>query len=289
VQNSVFRNNLLYDNHATGIALFRIDGGGPSSGDTVVNNTVINASNARYDLLINGGSVNNTVFNNVFYNLNTSTTRGSISITNDSTAGFKSDYNFLDPRFEIENVSNKTFAQWKPATGGDAHSQTLTLTQMQALFANYASNDFTLAGTSAARDAGIGSLLNGVLKPAPAEDLRGVGRPMGNGFDVGAYESRVLPGDANYDGTVNRDDFLILYANFGQQADFKHGDFDHDGRATFTDFLILEANFGRTLGESGVALSVPEPAGPLGAGTIISLIALLRRRTKRHGDFYRSH
>ena len=37
----VFRNNLIYNNHASGISLYRIDGGGGSTGNLVVNNTVI--------------------------------------------------------------------------------------------------------------------------------------------------------------------------------------------------------------------------------------------------------
>ena len=46
--NSVIRNNLLYDNHASGISLYRIDGTTGATGNVVVNNTVLNASNARW-------------------------------------------------------------------------------------------------------------------------------------------------------------------------------------------------------------------------------------------------
>ena len=54
-----------------------------------------------------------------------------------------------------------------------------------------------------------------------------------------------LPGDANADGQVGFDDFLILSGNFGQQVDgaFLDGDFDADGTVSFADFLILSANF----------------------------------------------
>src|SRR5262245_38748916 len=40
VQDSIIRNNLLWDDHKTGIALYRIDGGGPSSGNLVHSNTI---------------------------------------------------------------------------------------------------------------------------------------------------------------------------------------------------------------------------------------------------------
>ena len=46
VINSVIYNNLLYDNHASGISLYQIDGGAPSTGNKVYNNTIINASDA---------------------------------------------------------------------------------------------------------------------------------------------------------------------------------------------------------------------------------------------------
>jgi hypothetical protein len=289
VQNSIIRNNLLYDNHASGITLFREDGGGPSSGDVVANNTVINAANARYVLSISDGGVNNTLFNNIFYNLNTNAARGSISITNDAIPGFKSDYNFLDPRFEIDGADGKTLAQWKTATGGDSHSVALNLTQMQALFKDYANNDYTLAATSAARDAGVAGLTNGLFYPAPVDDLSGNPRPMGSGIDVGAYEYRVLLGDANYDQTVDTADLKILLDNYGKAGDFKHGDFNGDGVVNFADFQILELSFGETLA-SGAALipsSVPEPGALAALAGFCAVIAMRRRRScdKSHPTF----
>lgn len=56
-----------------------------------------------------------------------------------------------------------------------------------------------------------------------------------------------IPGDANEDGKVEFEDFLILSRNFGKQADavWGDGDFDGDGKVAFADFLLLAANFGR--------------------------------------------
>ena len=68
--------------------------------------------------------------------------------------GFVSDYNFLDPRFAFDE-DGQTLAQWRTITGDDAHSTPLTLAQMQALFADYAARNFTLAPGSAAIDAGF--------------------------------------------------------------------------------------------------------------------------------------
>src|SRR6476660_5296130 len=66
VQNSVIRNNVIYNTHASGISLYQIDGGGSSSGNYVVNNTVLVAADGRWGLNISGGT-GNTVRNNIFY------------------------------------------------------------------------------------------------------------------------------------------------------------------------------------------------------------------------------
>ena len=168
----------------------------------MVNNTIIDAADSRDAININSESTGNTLFNNILYDLNTGSLRGAITITSDSLSGFRSDYNFVDPRFLVDD-SAQTLSQWS-ATGNDTHSTPLTLSQMQSLFNNYGGNDYTLAVHSAAINAGVSGLLNGsVLVPAPGNDLAGVSRPQGPAYDVGCYEMPALPGDANGDGTVN--------------------------------------------------------------------------------------
>ena len=78
VQNSVFRNNLIYGNHASGMSLYRIDGGGGSSGNLVANNTIVGAADSRWALNINSGSTGNTVVNNILYTYHSF--RGSITM-----------------------------------------------------------------------------------------------------------------------------------------------------------------------------------------------------------------
>jgi parallel beta-helix repeat protein len=193
LQNSVITNNLLYGNHASGIALFQTDAAAGSSGNQIVNNTIINAADSRNAIGISGGSTGNTLLNNILYDLNPGSLRGAISIASDSLSGFRSDYNFVDPRFFVDG-SGETLAQWSAVTGDDAHSTPLTLAQMQALFSNYGANNYTLAPGSAAIDAGVAGIDNGgVFVAAPANDLLGVPRPQGAGFDEGAYESTAAP------------------------------------------------------------------------------------------------
>ncbi len=52
------------------------------------------------------------------------------------------------------------------------------------------------------------------------------------------------PGDANLDGGVDIDDFVILKGNFGSGTTWAEGDFDSDGDVDIDDFVILKNNFG---------------------------------------------
>ena len=59
------------------------------------------------------------------------------------------------------------------------------------------------------------------------------------------------PGDADGDGDVDLDDFVILKNNFGQtgldtQTSCSLGDFDLDGDIDLDDFVLLKNNFGNT-------------------------------------------
>ncbi len=180
VQNSIIRNNLIYDTHASGISLYRIDGGGGSSGNQIINNTVIVAADGRWALNIQNGSTGNTVRNNIL--LNGHSFRGSIDISSDSLAGFTSDYNVLMNRMTTNGGTTiQTLAQWQ-ASGRDTHSIVATPAQ---LFVNPTS-DFHLSTTSLAIDAGTSSF-------APSVDLEGNARPAGAAVDIGAYERNGTP------------------------------------------------------------------------------------------------
>ena len=187
VTDSVVRNNLLYDNHASGISLYRIDGATGSSGNLVINNTIINASNARWCVNIRDGSTNNTLRNNILYNYHGF--RGVIAIDAASASGFSSDYNSLMNRMSIDGDATVIdLADWQ-AEGYDANSFVAVPTDH---FVNPA-GDFHLLSTSPAIDAGNAT-------NAPGDDIEGGARPVGAGIDIGAYEAQLVNcGDGNVD------------------------------------------------------------------------------------------
>lgn len=244
VRNSTIVNNLLHDNHASGVSLYRIDGGQPSSFNLVANNTIINAPDARWCLNIRDGSTDNTAFNNILINLNTA--RGAISITTNSLSGFRSDHNIASNRFDLGG-SFITLAQWRTQTNQDLASLPAAPADLPTLFTDPAANDYTLAPTSPALDAGVSGFA-GV--PAPATDALGVPRPQGEDFDNGAYESPVctLAGDINGDGLVDFADLNLLLDAFNTQAGtpgFNPGaDLDDDELVGFADLNLLLASFG---------------------------------------------
>ena len=179
VINSVIRDNLLYDNHASGISLYRIDAAAGASGNLVVNNTIIEAADARWCVNINGGSTGNTVINNILYNFHA--WHGVISIDASSRAGFSSDYNSVMSRFSIDQGDTVLDLPSWQALGYDLHSFVATPADLFLV----PGSDFHLRDASPALDAGSAN-------NAPAFDLDGNPRPVGAGVDVGAFERQLL-------------------------------------------------------------------------------------------------
>jgi parallel beta-helix repeat protein len=177
VQNSYYANNLLYNNHSSGISLFQLDAAAGSKNNKVINNTIVGATDARWSLNIQGGSTGNTVYNNILFNNNTA--RGSINISTDSLPGLVSDYNLVTNVFTPDSASTYlTLAQWRTTTGQDLHSIISTPAQT---FLSIANNNYSLLDTSVAIDAGT-------LTFAPSIDINGNRRPQRLRIDIGAYE-----------------------------------------------------------------------------------------------------
>ncbi len=176
VRDSVFRNNLLYDNHASGIALFREDGAAGSANNLVANNTIAQPADGRWAIGIKGGSTGNTVVNNILLTFHPS--RGVILVSEDSRRGFVSDHNVLTPRMSTDDgETSLDLDRWR-SLGYDLHGVT---SRPEAVFVDASVRDYHPRAGSPAIDAARSA-------GAPLEDLEGNRRPVGPMPDVGAYE-----------------------------------------------------------------------------------------------------
>jgi hypothetical protein len=249
VQASRIENNLLYGNQASGISLFREDGGGASSGNVVVNNTVHQPADSRWALNIQNAAINNTVLNNIL--VNDDTFRGAIDASMDSLTGLTSNYNVVSNRFTTNGGSTVlTLATWRAQTGKDANSSGTTS----------ATDVFVAPGSNYNIKAPSLALNSGTATQAPSVDLIGAPRPQGSGIDIGALERPTLLADFDNNQIVNAADLTIWRNNFGRTAGASRGtgDANDDDRVDGTDFLIWQRQLGFSNATANAA-AIPEP------------------------------
>lgn len=179
VEKTIVRNNLLYDNHAGGIAIFQENGGLCSSGNRFLQNTIVMPAGSRWAVNIaDAGCVDNVLFNNII--LSHDAWNGSIVIPAAGLAGLQSDYNIVADRFSADGDNTViSLAAWQ-ALGYDTHSFTSTTA---LLFLDEAGADYRLRPGCPAVDAGT-ALFD------VTDDLTGAPRPWGPAYDIGAYEYR---------------------------------------------------------------------------------------------------
>ena len=140
-----------------------------STGNLVVNNTIIMASDGRWAISIGDASSSCKVFNNIL--LNTNAARGSINISKDSMSGFQSDHNLVVDRFSVDDGSSTMdLSRWQALTSQDLHSR---VSLPGDLFVDEASSDYHLRDRSPAIDAADPSL-------APRLDIEGKARQRPN-------------------------------------------------------------------------------------------------------------
>lgn len=179
VQGAFIYNNLLYENHATGIALFRQDGAQPTINATVVHNTIVNATNGRWCILIVNGSTGAQVYNNIL--INQHPTRGSIAMNLIDTAGFNSDYNIVVNRLSRNGDGTSVSLSTWQSYGYDIHSQLAD--PLIDIFV-VPGSDYHLLGNAQAVDEGNSAYAFGVNN-----DIEGAFRPQSVQHDIGAYEA----------------------------------------------------------------------------------------------------
>ena len=181
VQDSVVRNNLLYDNHATGIVNYMGDGAEGPRGMQILHNTVDQAADARWALLIWNTSGPNFVRNNILHNRNPA--RGGITYLEPAdVASTDSDHNVMDLVTPDDGATVYTLAEWQ-ALGHEPSSLSAPLA---SLFVDPDGGDYHLAPASPAVDAGQ------TLPQVPV-DIEGNPRPAGVASDIGAYEQAAPP------------------------------------------------------------------------------------------------
>ncbi|NND04552.1 MAG: DUF1565 domain-containing protein [Acidimicrobiia bacterium] len=192
VTDTTIRNNVIVENHASGIAVFRQDGAQCSRRNQILNNTVVQAAGGRWALVIGGaGCVDNTVRNNVL--LTRHAFRGSIEMPTADVPGLVSNNNIVADRFTFDDGSSIVdLAGWRAATGQDADSFVATV---ESLF---------MAGTYRHIPGGVAEDVGAAVPNARGFDA--VKRPAGQGFDIGAYETPYCHGErATRIGTRNAD------------------------------------------------------------------------------------
>ena len=178
VQDSLIHNNLIYDEHASGISLYQIDGGGPSTGNRVLNNTVTRSPPTGAGRSTSRTARRTRPRATTFCGTTIRSAAASTSAT-DSLPGFTDDNNAVMDRFTTDGGDTiLTLAEWQQQSGQDAHSLLATPDQ---LFVDAAGNDYQLSATSPAID-------TGETRADVPTDILGVTRPQGAGFDIGAYE-----------------------------------------------------------------------------------------------------
>ena len=178
VQDSKIPNNLLYDNHASGISLYRIDGAAGSNGNSVINNTIVQAANARWAVNIKNRSTSNVVCEqHSFPTMAREAASTSPRIRcRDFGATLTLSWIASHP---TTATSFMRLSAWRSATGLDRHSQ---VSKPQDVFVNPASSDYHLRDGSPAIDAADPAM-------APSSDIDGRNRPIGVRPDIGAYEA----------------------------------------------------------------------------------------------------
>jgi len=227
VQDSLVANNLLYDNHAWGVALFQIDGAEGSRRNRVVHNTIVMAEDGRYAIQIADcptvdpatdvcaeasdppfddwvgppgratGSTGNIVANNILLNLNPDA--GSIridarSLEKGAASGepFRSDGNVVIDRLALSASDDEEDDEVLSLSAWQAQVEGDTRSLVAAegeLFQDPGAEDFSLLPGSPAVD-------RGWKEQALARDRLGHARPVGVGPDIGAYELGGVGGEA---------------------------------------------------------------------------------------------
>jgi hypothetical protein len=175
-QDTIVRNNVLYNNHASGIANYDGDASSGPKNNEFYHNTIDMPTDGRYALQITGSVGPVKVRNNILYNRNLNHGGLAYGDAND-IANTDSDFNIMDRMTPDDWNTLLTLAQWQ-AQGHETHSFSSLPSQM---FVDYNNRDYHLSTNSTAIDKG-----ETLAKVTNDRDRNP--RPSNTTSDIGAYE-----------------------------------------------------------------------------------------------------
>jgi len=175
VTDTVVSNNVIVENHASGITMFKQDGAKCSRRNRVINNTVVQAADGRWAIVVGGpGCVDNTIRNNVL--LTRHDFRGAIEMPTAAVPGLDSDYNIVVDRFTADDGNSViTLSQWQAATGQDTHSIVASI------------DEVFIPGRYRHEPGGVAE--DGGAADGSSKGYDNVARSAGDGSDIGAFET----------------------------------------------------------------------------------------------------
>jgi len=193
VRDSLVADNLIYNNHAGGIAAWDDDQGHEwgSSNNRYYNNTIHMPSDGRWAVNLANGSTDCEIINNILIHENNA--RGGLEIDSYSLSGLISDYNIMVNISVDENTI--PLSQWQSGYSHDVHS--FGATAVDTFLSP--DNDYHLQADSSARD-------GGVTVQEITTDITGATRPIDTAYDIGAYEFSTGTDNNNNTGTITEEE-----------------------------------------------------------------------------------
>ncbi len=176
VQSSIIRNNLIYGNGRHALRGFKIDSAEGPKALHIYNNTLV--GNGSWSIKLTADDGQHVIFNNILIDNN-----GSISVT---SSNFSSNYNVTTNVFRVDSDpegSTMPLSEWQVSGYGSESF----ISSANNLFTNAGAAVYSLSTTSPAIDSGIDQFIN---ISAPQLDIESNQRPVGAGYDIGAYENQ---------------------------------------------------------------------------------------------------
>ena len=153
VQNSVIKNNLLYRNYGSGLAIFGQDGKEPSRYNVFANNTIVMANKGRYAIQLSKGASHNILGNNIL--IHKGSRSGAMQVEDGALEGLKSNYNGLHGVLKLGSFKRfNTLTEWQRATALDTKSKQISFTNIDKLFEDIDKDNYQLSQDSVLHSSG---------------------------------------------------------------------------------------------------------------------------------------